>query len=443
MAEEGVIINFREQGINQLIAQQKRLQNEINNFNKGGQRLARQQKQVNRLMTGGAQKLIDNSTAVNKVAKQYDSFSGVMGMGLTNWRKFNDQGGEFSTIGARAANRFRLMTHGLRGFRMEMLGVMFFGMGLAMFFTGLLKPALQLVGIFELWSQTLAILFLPIALILLELFLPIMEFFISLPAPMQIAIGLFVILAAIFFKLVFLFGMFALGVGSLIQAFGGWVVIQPIIAAFGAAITASLAVVLIVLAIVVIAIIGFALAWKENFGNIKGWVKLMWIGIKQTFTGIWQFIKSVWMIISGLFSGNTEKIIEGFKLMWVAIKNIFTGLLRFVGGLLVTLGLSILRALWGAVVSIGGLLVKAYGYLKEKVSGFVGGAVGKIKGGRQTGGFIPHTGLYKLHAGETVNQAGDTINSSPIINVYGATSEDLVSQISEAVTRNLANLSRR
>ena len=49
------------------------------------------------------------------------------------------------TTGQRWALGIRKMTHGLRGFRMEMLGVMFFGMGLQKFFTGLLRPALEAI----------------------------------------------------------------------------------------------------------------------------------------------------------------------------------------------------------------------------------------------------------------------------------------------------------
>jgi hypothetical protein len=384
---------------------------------------------------------IQNTKLIDKANLAQSTFGQVMGMNLQNWRQYNAMGGKFKTIGGQAANKFRMMTHGLRGFRMEMLGVMFFGMGLSKFFSGLLQPALKLVGIFELWSLMLSIVFLPLALALLDPLLKIMDWFINLPEPVKMGIGVFVALAAILFKLLFLVGMFALGLGSLIQAFGGIAAIKGILTGVGTIIGTVGGFILAILAVITIAIIGFVLAWKENFGKIKGWVELMWVGIKQIFKGFIEWFKGLWMIISGLFEGNTDKIIKGLKLMAKGFKNIFVGLLRFVGGLLVTLGLSILRALWGIVKSIGGLIVKAYSYLKGKVTGLVGG--GGVKGGRQIGGFIPHTGLYRLHAGEHVIPTNQTYNSSPTINVYGVSNEDLIRRISDAVTRDLASLARR
>ena len=64
----------------------------------------------------------------------------------------------------------------------------------------------------------------------------------------------------LFFKMVFLTGMFALGIGSLIQAFGGMAVIAPFIAGIGAVISASMGVILAILAVVIVAVVGFALA---------------------------------------------------------------------------------------------------------------------------------------------------------------------------------------
>jgi hypothetical protein len=88
-----------------------------------GRQMARQQTRVNKLMSGGAQKLINNATQINKLGKRHERFFKVMGMSVENLKKFNQGGGVFDKRSARFANRLRLMTHGLRGFRMEMLGV--------------------------------------------------------------------------------------------------------------------------------------------------------------------------------------------------------------------------------------------------------------------------------------------------------------------------------
>lgn len=363
-------------------------------------------------------------------------FNQSMAQSMEGFQKQNKANVSAINTGARWGNQIRLLTHGMRGFRMEMLGVMFFGMGMAKFFSGMLKPALELTGMFELFSTVLGVLFLPIAMTLLEILLPIMDWFINLPEGVKMAIGMFAVFGLILGKIIFLVGMFALGIGSLILVFGS---VGAGMAVVGLIFGGIIAIVLAVAAVMGI----FAAIWKANFLKIRGWMQLMWVGIKQTFTGIWQFLKSVWLIISGLFSGNTDKIVEGFKLMGKAIWNILTGILKFVGGLIMTIALTIIQGIWGIIKSLAGLLIKAVSFLKEKVTNVAGAVSTKIKGGRQIGGFVPHSGLYRLHAGETVSQAGDTLNNAVTINVSGTSNADLVNQIAEAVTRNLANLSRR
>jgi len=124
------------------------------------------------------------------------------------------------TAGQRFAINLRRLTHGMRGFRMEMLGVMFFGMNMQKFFSGLLKPALDMVGAFNIWNTTLAVLFLPTALTLLEkVFIPLMDFFINLPEPMQKAIGGFALLGLGIGAVLQTIGSLALGLGSVILLF--------------------------------------------------------------------------------------------------------------------------------------------------------------------------------------------------------------------------------
>src|SRR3990167_4780151 len=80
----------------------------------------------------------------------------VFAASLETIREVNEKGFQKNfTVMGRVANRVRLMTHGLKGFRMEALGVMFFGMMLANTFTGLLRPALDASGAFDLVRSTL------------------------------------------------------------------------------------------------------------------------------------------------------------------------------------------------------------------------------------------------------------------------------------------------
>jgi len=184
------------------------------------QRANKAQQSLNKLMSGSAQGLIKNASNINALGKQYDSFGGVMSMPMEQFQKFNKGMGEFDSKGAQRANKLRMMTHGLKGFRMEMLGVMFFGMAMQRMFTGLLQPALQATGIFEIWSAVLTILFLPIILELLPLFLEISNFLMNLPDSTKLAIGVLALLGIAFSSLLMVVGQLALGLGSLIQLTG-------------------------------------------------------------------------------------------------------------------------------------------------------------------------------------------------------------------------------
>ena len=72
-----------------------------------------------------------------------------------------------------------------RRFKFEMLGVLFFGMGIARLFTGLIKPALDMVGAFQIMNTTLGIFFLPTALNVNAALLEMQGVLLGLPAPVQ------------------------------------------------------------------------------------------------------------------------------------------------------------------------------------------------------------------------------------------------------------------
>jgi len=157
------------------------------------------------------------------LTKRYNTFGKVMGMPMGVMRDFGKAGGTASmmtTRGARLGMRIRQLTHGFRGFRMELLGVMFFGMGIKKFFTGLLKPALELAGIMDIMRVILQLLFLPIALLLLPFFLDLLDIVQNLSPEMKMFIGIMTLLGVAIGSTLFLVAMFGLGLGSLAQMFG-------------------------------------------------------------------------------------------------------------------------------------------------------------------------------------------------------------------------------
>ena len=109
-----------------------------------------------------------NQSQMTAFTKGHKTFGSVMRENEMLLKKFNESGGKFQTRSARAAMSIRRFTTGLRGFRMEMLSVMFFGLGMKRLFQGILSPALELAGVFEVFGTALQLLFLPVALQILD-----------------------------------------------------------------------------------------------------------------------------------------------------------------------------------------------------------------------------------------------------------------------------------
>lgn len=280
-------------------------------------------------------------------------FGDVLRMSTDEWVKFNKSGQRFQSRGAIFANKFRMMTQGLRGFRMEMLGVMFFGMAMANMFKTMLAPATESLGITQLWSTMLQIVFLPIMLLLLPVLLKFMTFFMELPEGVQLAIGAVAVFGMILGKMLFIIGTLTLGLGAM------WGTSIPATLAkmgsvavniFSGITLAGMAVFAILTGIV----IGFFLAWKDNFGGIKLWVKAIWESIKNIFMGSLNAIIGVIKIFVGLSNLNWDLIGEGWKQMWFGIVGFTKGIVGLIISIAVTIGLSIIRVIVGIInVAIG------------------------------------------------------------------------------------------
>lgn len=110
-------------------------------------------------------------------------------------------------------------TEGLGFFRMEMLGVMFFGMGMSRFFKGLINPAFQAAGAFEIMNTTMQILFLPTAIAVTDELIRISDAIMGLPEPVQSAIGVTALLGAGIGELLMTIGMATLGIDAIVRVF--------------------------------------------------------------------------------------------------------------------------------------------------------------------------------------------------------------------------------
>jgi len=259
-------------------------------------------------------------------------------------------------------------TKGMRWFKMEMLGVMFFGMALQRTFTGLLQPAAEAFGIMDLWSTMLMLVFLPVMQLLFPIFMSMFNFFTNLPEPVKMVIGVFVALGAALGTIMFMWGQLSIGWMSLMKALTGLgPVIQPIIAFFtGLSLTA-----LAVFAVIAAVIFGFILAWKTNWGGIRDWVKVMWEGIKNIFRGALEVIMGILSFFVDLFTLNWDKLGEDLLVVWQGVKDFFSGFGEFIIGIVATVSLAFDRFfvwIWEKLTALWDWLVGIW----EKAKDFVG-----------------------------------------------------------------------
>ncbi len=429
-------------------------------------------------------------------------FNSAMRESTIQFRKHATQSGKLKkgmglaqNAGKRLGLQIRHLTHGFRGFRMEMLGVMFFGMGLQKFFTGLLRPALEATGIFELFAAVLQLLFLPIVLALLPWIIEFATWLINLPEATKLAIGKFVIFGAILGGALFLIGMFALGIGSIILAFGGIIgIIVMVITSVAGLVISFLSMFGPIAAVAVaLGIFGIIAPAAQAFGNEIEKQGGIWQRIKDTLSGVVGWIDKLWekfldkqtiqKFLNQLgivgdkfhalknpiktfrekFAEEFEKIERIARVTWEFIKTwihqkivgIKKDFKEFMDSFstenkqkvddMVVLFKALGTALHFIAVSLR--TIKTIGQLGSPY--LLGSLTAQGLGlpGRpsfQTGGFVPHTGLYKLHAGETVNQAGFSSNPTIIINTSpGMDIDRLVSEVSDRISGDFESLTRR
>ena len=356
------------------------------------------------------------SKGLKPLSQNLKVFGGVMTQNLESFKKQTQANTSMINTGGKLAQRVRLMTHGMRGFRMEMLGVMFFGMAMTRFFRGLLQPALQLAGVFEIMSAALGLLFLPVALEIQELAVWFLGKVGDIGERTKLFIGVLAILGVILGTILFLVGQTALGIGSLILAFEKTAIFAGVSKVI-ALIAASFSSFLLILGIVAIAVAGFVIAWKENFLGMREIVAFTIKGIKQTFKGLVQIVTSTFKLLLSIIEGDSDKIIANLKGLGVGIKDVLVGLLKTVSGLLVTIALSIFRGIKGIIDSMVKLIVAGINIILERISELLR-VVGLLPGGLTlrafTGGPLPAN--IPIIAPVPITQP-TTVTSESIINI--------------------------
>ena len=392
-----------------------------------------------KMFSGKAQGLINEVSMTQRLADKYDSFSGVLGMTQEQYKRVNLGGATFNTTGGKMGNRLRMVTAGLRGFRMEMLGVMFGAGMLGHAMLGLFQPATEAFGIFDLFGTTLQVVFLPVMELLFPILLGIMDFFMNLSPSIQLAIGIFTGLVAVIMIVAGVIASIALFVGSAIGA----VMFLPIV--IGIAIAA------------VVVILTWCIAWIiTNFDKIWKFIVGIWDnivkGIKiaidslmtKVFTPLISFLKNVW-----------DLIVLSVKLAWELIKNLISSPIDTIKKVWKDLGTffsNLWSGIWGTIkgfvnLILGGVnaIIAGLNKIKFSLPSWIPGVGGKSFGINiptvpllAEGGIVnkPTLAMIGEKGPEAVvplgkgNSAGGiTINQ--YITVTGSLKEEIASQIKD------------
>jgi len=193
---------------------------------KGYQSMGNQYANVTKGMLSSAAKQQASMDAVARKQKFMGEWSNKLGVNTARVNKImGDQGLVFNKTGAvvdGAGRKVKDMNHAMqvgknntKKFQMQWLSLLFFGMAMQRMFSGLIKTSLEWVGINELMSTTLGVLFLPVALDLLNILLPIMDWFMGMPETVQRVIGWFVVAGGAIGLFLATVGQAALGLGGL------------------------------------------------------------------------------------------------------------------------------------------------------------------------------------------------------------------------------------
>lgn len=363
----------------------------------------------------GLQKRLSRVTlAAKKLAKAFDrqgildmrdahdSLGGSMSMSLDNMNLMHKNNIKMKTTMGKLGWGVRMMTHGLKGFRMEMLGVMFFGMMLQKTLMGLLKPALEVFGVFDLWRIMLMILFLPVVEALFPWFLKLVTWLMDLDPELQKMIGVFVILGIVLGIVLMVIGQFALGIGSVLQILAPFGVTIKSIIAFFSGLGIAVAVVGAIIAIVVY---GIWLAWRENFMNMKGAVRLFKNSVKGAFKSLKKIILGVLHLLTSLWKGDWEGVKDAMKEILDGIVGYFVNFGKLAVSVFAIVGIGVIRVFYGMGKTIKDAFTDIFQWGVDKAfewAEFTLGAISKVL--RALGSWLEGKGLDFL-AGKAFDAA--------------------------------------
>lgn len=229
------------------------------------------------------------------------------------------------------------ITQSGRRFKMELLGLMFFGMAINRFFASLTKGALEASGAMNIWSTTTMLFGLPAALKITDSLLGLLDMYLSLPAPMQTALSWLL--------------FFGQGLGTVLQTVGamGLGLWSLGLAAKTLGMTlgefliglAGIFLILVGLAVVVYAIVRFFQNWNDGGNKLLKVLELIMIagaGLLILLAGLAIVAPAAWLAVLGpigLVLGAVMAVAAAIYLIikyWDQIKGFFVSIGNFAVG---------------------------------------------------------------------------------------------------------------
>jgi len=303
----------------------------------------------------------------------------------------------------------RRTTTGMRRFRTEMLSVMFFGIGIRRMFMGWIRPAAEALGIFDIFSTTLEVVFLPIMEAILPIILSIANAFMNLSPSIQMVIGAFALIGIAAGTVLAFIGAIVLGLSGLIMAFGGAGVasagLAGAISAAGGAIISALGSILPWGLLIAGIIITVFLAWKTNlfgirnitktviniiitlfkaFGNIVSYIFKI---VVRVITIAFNIISVPFRIIGSFFAGLINELLPGTGSAWQKLWNLISRVTSAVW--------NVIKPIFEAMIWFLDKVISKISWVTEKAAG-IAGLAGKWTGrvlhglwGAQYGGVVP------------------------------------------------------
>jgi len=353
-----------------------------------------------------------------------------------------------------------------RMFRMELLSTMFVGQMLSKTMQGLMQPAMQTAGIFELFGAILELLFLPIALALIDPLVAILDWVGSMPEELKLVIGaiaLFLMILGSIVAFVSQVGLLLGGFGMTFTSLGGIIAgafgvisatitsaLAAIFAVFGWWIIVIVAIILVLIGAIIMNIDGFVNTFINLFTNLTTSLVNMWQGFADSVIGIILIFVG---IFQGLFTGNWDMLNLGIQTFLSGIKQLFIDGFGGLVGTALQFGYELIEAF---AVGIG----NAYSLITDVIRGIpfigpliaggmdaIGGFAGSITGaigrgiqgiGDFVGGLIPKFGSGGIVTSPTLAMVGEA-GPEAIVPLNGSMSGGQGQVINFSPTYNINN----